>query len=95
VEAGADDVEVSDDLVEVFTSVENFKTVQDSLSERGVSLETAEISWIPSNTITLEPKQAFQNMTLINSLEELDDVAHVYSTLDITDEIITAFEAAG
>jgi len=95
VEAGADDVELSDELVEVFTAVENFKTVQDSLSERGVSLETAEISWIPSNTIALEPKQAFQNMTLINSLEELDDVTHVYSTLDITDEIIAAFEAAG
>jgi len=95
VEAGADDVELSDELVEVFTAVENFKTVQDSLSERGVSLETAEISWIPSNTIALEPKQAFQNMTLINCLEELDDVTHVYSTLDMTDEIIAAFEAAG
>ena len=94
VEAGADDVELSDDLVEVFTAVERFKAVQDALSERGVSLEAAELSWIPSNTITLEPKQAFQNMTLINSLEELDDVAHVYSTLDITDEIIAAFEAA-
>jgi len=93
VEAGADDVELSEDLVEVFTALEQFKTVQDALVERGVSLETAEISWIPSNTITLEGKQALQNMALIDSLEELDDVTHVYTTLDITDEIIAALEA--
>ncbi|NMC48285.1 MAG: YebC/PmpR family DNA-binding transcriptional regulator, partial [Desulfovibrio sp.] len=37
-------------------------------------------------------KQAFQNMTLISSLEELDDVQDVYSNLDITDELMSRYE---
>lgn len=93
VEAGAEDVEIGEDLVEVFTAVEDSKAVQDALAEHGVKPESAEIFWIPSNTISLEAKQAFQNMNLINSLEELEDVAQVYSNLDITDELIVQFEA--
>jgi len=93
VEAGAEDVEISDDLVEIYTALEDFKAVQDALVEKGVKLETAEVSWIPSNTISLGPKEAFQNMTLINRLEELEDVAQVYSNLDITDELIAQFES--
>ncbi|MBC8447250.1 MAG: YebC/PmpR family DNA-binding transcriptional regulator [Chloroflexi bacterium] len=94
VEAGAEDVAISEDLVEVYTALEDFKTVQDVLLQRGVEAETAEIYWSPSNTISLGAKPAFQNMTLINGLEELDDVAQVYSNLDITDEFIAQFEAA-
>ena len=36
----------------------------------------------------------FQNMNLINKLEDLDDVSQVYSNLDITGELIAQFEAA-
>jgi len=92
VEAGAQDVEIGDDLVEVFTAVEDSKAVRDALVEHGVQPESAEISWIPSNAISLEAKKAFQNMNLINGLEELEDVAQVYSNLDITDDIIAQFE---
>jgi len=92
VEAGAEDVVVGEDLVEVYTALEDFKTVQDALLQRGVQPETAEIYWSPSNTMSLEPRQVFQNMSLINGLEELDDVAQVYSNLDITDDLIAEFE---
>ncbi|MDH7486530.1 MAG: YebC/PmpR family DNA-binding transcriptional regulator [Anaerolineae bacterium] len=92
VEAGAEDVVISDDLVEIYTALEDFKTVRDALLQRGVEPETAQVYWSPSNTISLEPKQAFQTMSLINNLEELDDVAQVYSNLDITDDLIAEFE---
>jgi len=93
VEAGAEDVDISEDLVEVYTSLEDFKTVREALLQRGVKLETAEVSWVPTNPISLGPKEAFQNMNLINQLEELDDVAQVYSNLNISDELIAQFEA--
>lgn len=91
-EAGAQDVDISDGTVEVTTSVEDFKAVQEALEHREVPIESAELWWVPSTWLTLDKKQAFQNMTLINGLEELDDVAHVYSNLDITDELIAQFE---
>ena len=93
VEWGADDVIVEEDLIQVFTSPEDFETVRDALEGRGLELESAEITLMPKTTIALDEKQTFQNMNLISTLEELDDVQQVYSNLEITDELMEKFEA--
>jgi YebC/PmpR family DNA-binding regulatory protein len=93
VEWGADDVIVEDDLIEIFTSPEDFETVRDALEGRGIQLESAEITLMPKTTIALDEKLAFQNMNLISTLEDLDDVQQVYSNLDITGELMERFEA--
>ena len=93
VEWGADDVVFGDDLVEIFTSAEDFRTVREALEGRGISLESAEITLVPKTTISLNEKQSLQNMNLIAALEDLEDVQQVYSNLDISDELMTAFEA--
>ena len=80
------------DLIEIFTAPENFETVREAIEGRGIPIASAEISRIPKTTIALEEKQAFQTMTLINGLEDLDDVAEVYSNLDISDELMAKFE---
>jgi transcriptional/translational regulatory protein YebC/TACO1 len=48
---------------------------------------------MPKTTITLDEKQTFQNMNLISTMEELEDVQQVYSNLDISDELMEKFEA--
>jgi len=93
VEWGADDVIVEEDLIQVFTSPEDFEMVRDALEGRGLELESAEITLMPKTTIALDEKQTFQNMNLISTLEELDDVQQVYSNLEITDELMEKFEA--
>jgi len=92
VEYGADDVAMGGDLIEIFTAPESFETVREAISGRGIPIASAEISRIPKTTIALEEKQAFQTMTLINGLEDLDDVAEVFSNLDISDELMAKFE---
>jgi YebC/PmpR family DNA-binding regulatory protein len=92
VEYGADDVAMGGDLIEIFTAPENFETVREAIEGRGIPIASAEISRIPKTTIALEEKQAFQTMTLINGLEDLDDVVEVYSNLDISDELMAKFE---
>ena len=93
VEWGADDVIFGDDLIEIFTSVDDFQIVREAFEGRGIELESAEITLVPKTTISLDDKKAFQNMSLISTLEELDDVQQVYSNLDITDELMAEFEA--
>jgi YebC/PmpR family DNA-binding regulatory protein len=93
VEWGADDVVISEGLIEIFTTPEDFQTVREALEGRGVRLESAELTLVPKTTIALDEKQAFQNMNLISTLEELDDVQQVFSNLDITDELMAKFEA--
>jgi YebC/PmpR family DNA-binding regulatory protein len=93
VEWGADDVVFGEDLIEIFTAPDAFQIVREAFEGRGIKLDSAEISMIPKTTITLDEKQTFQNMNLINALEELDDVQGVYSNLDLSDELMAKFEA--
>ncbi|MCS7287338.1 MAG: YebC/PmpR family DNA-binding transcriptional regulator [Anaerolineae bacterium] len=93
IDAGADDVQVGDDLVEIFTKVEDFQWVKEALEKRGLKVETAQISMVPKNKVTLDEKSTFQNMHLIEALEELDDVTQVYTNLDLTVEMVDKFVA--
>jgi len=93
VEAGAEDVVIGDDLIEVYAELDSFQAVQESLQTYGVTFATAELAMIPKNTLQLPADQAFKVMRVIESLEDLDDVQQVYSNLDITDELMEQYEA--
>ena len=93
VNSGADDVVFADDLVEIFSEAPEFQIVREGLEGAGLELESAEITMMPKTTIVLDDKQTFQNMNLISTLEELDDVQQVYSNLDISDELMARYEA--
>lgn len=92
VESGADDVVFSDNMVEIYAEPGDFQIIREGLQLRGLKIDTAELTMVPKTTVSLDEKQAFQNMTLISSLEELDDVQDVYSNLDITDELMSRYE---
>ncbi len=94
VDAGAEDVEISDEGFEVYTSPEDLHTVSSALSKAGLKVEDAELSYVPKNEIELGPKETVQVMGLIETLEELDDIQQVYSGLSISDEAIATMEAA-
>jgi len=93
IDAGADDVRVDKDLVEIFTKVEDLQKIKEALEENNISFDTAQLSWVPKSTIRLDKKATIQNMRLIDALEELDDVQQVYSNLEISDEAMAAYEA--
>jgi transcriptional/translational regulatory protein YebC/TACO1 len=57
-------------------------------------VESAEITYVPNSPVALDQKDALKIMNLVDALEELDDVQQVFSTLDMTDELMAAYEAA-
>ena len=93
-EADADDVVFGDDSIEVFSSVGHFQQVREALQDAKIDVESAELSYFPDSPITLEQDDALQVMRVVDALEELDDVQQVYSTLDVTDELMAAYEIA-
>lgn len=93
IDAGAEDVKVDDDLVEVFTRVEDLKKIKEAFEVRKIPFESAQLSWVPKSMARLDEKATIQNMRLIDALEELDDVQQVYSNLEISDEVMAAYEA--
>jgi YebC/PmpR family DNA-binding regulatory protein len=88
VEAGAEDVEISEGFVEVYTAPGDLHVVRDSLVERGLAVEDAELAMVPKTPMSLGEKETLQALNMIEALEELDDVQQVYSNLDISEEIL-------
>jgi YebC/PmpR family DNA-binding regulatory protein len=94
IEAGADDVTIADDWVEVFTKPDDFQAVREALQEQGLDIDSAELAMVPKSLAQLGEKETFQVMNLVERLEELDDVQEVYSNLDLSDELMAKYEAA-
>lgn len=92
IDAGAADVETTDEGVTVYTEMADFKTVQEALSRMGYTISNAQLSWIPQSQITLEEHEAMTTLKLMDALEELDDVQEVFSNLDLNDELLARLE---
>jgi len=90
VEAGAEDVDVSGDYVEVYTAAADLHTVREVLERQGLSVEDAELSMVPKTLMSLQEKETLQILRLLEQMEELDDVQQVYSNLDIPEAILAA-----
>ena len=91
VDAGAEDLTYSEEVVEVFASVESFKSVSDALESNDIVTDEAMLRMEPKNMIELSPSDTVQVMKTIESLEELDDVQNVYTNLEVTVEALTIY----
>jgi YebC/PmpR family DNA-binding regulatory protein len=89
-EAGADDMQDDDDNWEVLSSPEAFQAVRDAVKQLGVEPASAQVSMIPQNYVKLEGKVAQQMLKLMEALDDQDDVQHVWSNFDISEQEIEA-----
>jgi YebC/PmpR family DNA-binding regulatory protein len=88
-EAGADDVETTEDgIIEVVTSVEDFQAVKDAMEAAGLEPEFAEVTMKASTTTALTGEDAEKVVRLQDALEDLDDVQEVFTNADIPDEVL-------
>jgi YebC/PmpR family DNA-binding regulatory protein len=90
IEAGAMDVESSDEAHVIYTEIESFSDCLEYLSTKyGQPLES-EIEWKPQNTILIEDEEkATKLLKLIDALEESDDVQNVFGNYELSEELYT------
>jgi YebC/PmpR family DNA-binding regulatory protein len=93
-EAGATDMRRADATFEVSTEPAQLEAVRKTLEERGVPVQSAEVTYVPQSTIRLEGKEAQQVLRLVEGMEELEDVQKVYANFDIPDEVLETLGAA-
>ncbi len=93
VEAGADDVNIEENWIEIIGPVESFKEISAALKNLGIQPEEAELRYVPTNETELSDEDTLQVYRVIEALEELDDVQNVYSTLSISDSAMARLEA--
>ncbi len=91
IDAGADDVVDSGDLLEVYTDFKQLIAIRNQLVAAGLTVTTAEKVMRPKTLVQADAAEALKALKLIERLEDLDDVQKVYSNLDITDELAEQF----
>jgi len=94
VDAGAEDVILGEEEIEIVAPVEAFKSISERLASLEIELDDAGVRRVPNSMISLGTDQALPVMRLIEGLEELDDVHQVVSTLDVTEDAVAMLETA-
>ncbi|MDR3516272.1 MAG: YebC/PmpR family DNA-binding transcriptional regulator [Azospirillaceae bacterium] len=88
-EAGAENVDVTDESHEVTTAIDDFIAVRDALETRFGPADTARLAWRPSNAVPVTEEQAATSLLkLLDVLEDNDDVQNVSGNFDIPDALV-------
>lgn len=81
-EAGAEDLETSDEVFEIYTAGTDFAQVRDAL-EADFELAQAELTMVPRMYVPISEDSKETFLELIDALEDNDDVNDVYHNAEI------------
>ncbi len=88
IEAGADDVETTDDGHEIYCDGADLHEVSNALETELGESESTKLIWKPQTTTELDLAGAEKLMRLIDALEDDDDVQTVTANFEISDEVM-------
>ncbi|MDR1972035.1 MAG: YebC/PmpR family DNA-binding transcriptional regulator [Treponema sp.] len=83
IDGGAEDVSLSDGIIEVTTAPEDFEAVLEVLNAKNFETMSAEVSMVAESEIALDNEGTAKAVKLIERLEDNDDVQNVYSNIEI------------
>jgi len=92
IDAGAVDVQVEGEEVEIFTEVQDLHKVLEAVNDSGVEVKSSELIMKPKTLMETEPDAAVKVLRMMEKLEDLDDVQQVYTNLDVTDEVLAQID---
>ena len=92
IDAGADDVKIEQSSVEIQTQPRDLEAVRKALEEQGVGILSSELLQVPKSHVSLDADSATQALKLLEKLEELDDLQHVFTNADFPDEVLETYQ---
>jgi YebC/PmpR family DNA-binding regulatory protein len=93
IDAGAEDVKIESNYIEVYTKPEELEKVREALRQKNIPMASSELSMVPKTVVQLEEKSALQALKLLDKLEELDEVQYVSSNADFPDSILEKYQS--
>jgi YebC/PmpR family DNA-binding regulatory protein len=89
-EAGAEDVESTEDGHAIFCADTDLNEVSNALEAQLGESESAKLIWKPQTTTELDLEGMEKLMKLIDTLEDDDDVQRVTANFEVSDEVIAS-----
>ncbi|MBI4656632.1 MAG: YebC/PmpR family DNA-binding transcriptional regulator [Elusimicrobia bacterium] len=92
-ESGAEDFKTTDpNDFEIITDPNDFERVKNKLAEKKITVSSAETTMLPKNEVNVPEDKAQSVITMMNELEDHEDVKNVYSNFNISDSILAKLE---
>lgn len=93
-DAGAEDIEVDSGVAEIWGPPDAYDAISKALENAKIATEESGIVQKPDSLIPVtDPEVAKKVLSLIESLEEYDDIQAVYSNVDIPNEVLEKLAA--
>lgn len=90
-EAGAEDLEETEDGFEIYTELQRLHKVKEKILSLGLKIIESELTFRPKSAVAITDKEkAKKILNLMDALEKLDDVQKVYANFNIPKEVIGA-----
>jgi YebC/PmpR family DNA-binding regulatory protein len=89
IDAGAEDIELDDDFINITTAKEDFGRMQKKFEELGIEPESAGLHRIPNETVKLSDEDARKVLRVVEMFEDDDDVQKVFHNLEISDKVMS------
>ncbi len=86
IDAGADDVQSSEETHEIYCAFDQLAEVSTALEKTFGEAASVKPVWRPQNTIAVDGEKAAALMKMIDALEDCDDVQNVYANFEISED---------
>ncbi len=87
-DAGADDLKRAGTTFEITCDPASFNQVQEALTKNGITPSVAEIGQLPKAPTDVDLENAKKLMRLMEALDDQDDVQNVYSSANLSEELV-------
>ncbi|MEE6281117.1 YebC/PmpR family DNA-binding transcriptional regulator [Georgenia sp. MJ170] len=89
-DAGAEEISDLGESFEVLSEATDVVAVRTALQDAGLEYDSAEAQFVPSMVVEVDVDVARKVITLIDALEDCDDVQNVFANFDASDEVLAA-----
>ena len=83
IEAGAEDIYWHEDVLDVYTKIEDLEKVKKNLEEKGIKIDSVSLDWVAKEEISLPEKDRKACQKLFEALDENEAVQEIYSNLKV------------
>lgn len=87
-DAGAEEINDLGNAFEIVSEPSDLVKVREAVEAGGFEYESADLSLLPTVTVSLDSEGATKVFALIEAIEELDDVQNVYANFDVSDDVL-------
>lgn len=81
IEAGAEDIEISEEGMTVLTAIGDLQKVQEALEKANMQIEGSGLVYVPAQKVELDESARQEYENLLEKLDENDDVQEIYDNL--------------